>query len=192
VSAVRASFAVTLAAALVLGTAGTAVPQSLGDAAKKEQERREKLKQGGSSTRTVTEQELAATKGTLANDPNQRAAKGPEAGGDKKDARSRKAEKSSTEPPQEPAQGEEYWRRRVAEARARLADAQRRHEAFERMVQLGQPAQFDENGRRVIYSAQQLKAMADAATAELKAAEDAMAEVLEEGRRAGALPGWLR
>jgi hypothetical protein len=50
----------------------------------------------------------------------------------------------------------------------------------------------DENGRRVIYSNQQLKAKADQAQAELAAAQGAMESLLDEARRKGALPGWLR
>jgi len=87
---------------------------------------------------------------------------------------------------------EEYWRGRFAEASSRVEDAQRRLDAFLRMISIGQPAHYDANGRRVIYSIHQMKAMADAASAELASARTALESLKEEGRRAGALPGWLR
>ena len=60
------------------------------------------------------------------------------------------------------------------------------------MIRLGQPAKYDENGRRVIYSIHQMKAMADEAAAEIRQAQEALDDLLDEARRAGALPGWLR
>jgi hypothetical protein len=164
--------------------------QSLGEVAKKEHDRRDKLKKTGVSTRTFTEEDLATTKGQLANDPREQAATG--AGGDA----SKGAGASIAGRPREdvvPADSkEEYWRGRVSEARARVEDAQRRSDALQRMIRVGQGAHYDANGRRVIYSIQQMKAMADAADAALASAQSALENVLEEGRRAGALPGWLR
>jgi hypothetical protein len=43
-----------------------------------------------------------------------------------------------------------------------------------------------------MYSARQLKQMADRAQAELAEAQKALDDLLEQARRAGALPGWLR
>jgi len=60
------------------------------------------------------------------------------------------------------------------------------------MIRIGQPAMYDENGKRVIYSMQRMKSMADEAQAELEAAKQALDALLDEARRAGALPGWLR
>jgi hypothetical protein len=37
-----------------------------------------------------------------------------------------------------------------------------------------------------------MKALADVAEEEIKSAEKGLADVLEEARRDGALPGWLR
>ena len=60
------------------------------------------------------------------------------------------------------------------------------------MIRFGQPAEYDANGGRVIYSIHSMKEMADAAAAELALAQTALENVFEEGRRSGALPGWLR
>ena len=94
--------------------------------------------------------------------------------------------------PTEAPRGEDYWRGRAGAARARVERAQRRLDALQAMIRFGQPGQVGENGRITIYSAQDMKAMADAAAAELAAAQAELESVLEDGRRAGALPGWLR
>jgi len=166
--------------------------QSLGDAAKKERERRDKLRQAGSSARTLTQEDLATTKARLANDPNQPVA-GEKGEASKQPARESPGGRNADGPEAaSPKGGEEYWRGRVAQARGRVAAAQRRYDAFQRMIRLGQPGAYDENGNRVIYSIYQMKEKADAAAAELASAQAALENVLEEGRRAGAQPGWLR
>ena len=96
------------------------------------------------------------------------------------------------ETPVAPPDPEQFWRGRSAQARVRLEAAQSQYDRLQRAIRMGQPAMYDGNGQRVQYSAQDLKAMADAAEAELAAAQAGLDAVLEEGRRAGALPGWLR
>jgi hypothetical protein len=179
------------AAACLVALPAFAYGQSLGEAARKERERREKTREAGGSARTLTEEDLATTKGTLANDP--------------------KAPPATTAAPRttgttsgsglayspipvgaSPETREEYWRRRVAQAQARVEQARRRNDAFQLMIRFGQAGSYDANGRRVIYSIHQMKAMADAAAAELAAAQAALEGVLEDGRRSGAQPGWLR
>jgi hypothetical protein len=165
--------------------AALAVAQSMGDVAKKERERREKLRQtGGGSVTSVDADQLAANKGTLANDTKQPAASA--AGG-----------KSQLNQDDKPAQvaardDEMYWRSRVAAYRGRLEEAQRRYDALDRMIRFGQRGQRDENGVRRIYSAQDMKLMADSAQADLAKAKAALEALADEGRRAGALPGWFR
>jgi hypothetical protein len=168
-----------------------AAAQSLGEAAKKERERREKLRQAGVSTRTLTEDDVASTKGQLANDPNEPAA--VEEVPPPRDLES--GESGPVSAVREPAsggRGEAYWRRRVGAARGRLAQAQERHDFMQAVLRRGQPAAYDENGKRVMYSIHQLKVKADAAAAALAAAQKALDDTLEDARRSGALPGWLR
>jgi hypothetical protein len=168
---------------IFLGAGLVALPmvvagQSLGDAARKENDRRERLHKAGVTSRTFTEGDLATTKGRLANDPReQTAAPANDAVSDDSGRREKQ---------------ERYWRARAAEARARVEAARQRNDALQSMIRLGQPGRYDANGRRVIYSLHRMKSMADAAAAELAAAEAAFENLLEEGRRAGALPGWLR
>lgn len=166
--------------------------QSLEDAAKKERDRRDKLREAGAGARTLTEEDLASNKGSLANDPKAKNPKGEDAESSTR-ANPTAASGSRRAGPAAPAKsGEEYWQGRVAQARSRVAEAQRRNDALQRMIHIGQPAMYDENGRRVIYSIYQMKELADAAAADLAAAQTALENVLEEGRRSGALPGWLR
>jgi hypothetical protein len=161
--------------------------QGLGDAARQEREQRKKTT---SRAKVVTEVELAANDGQLANDPGQSDPLPP-------------PEARQTERPPEPElpgvdilpatmSQEEYWRARAREARHRLAMARRRYEAIDREIRIGQPARYGKDGRRFIYSIHTLKAVADEAEAAVRAAEKALKELHEEGRRAGALPGWLR
>jgi hypothetical protein len=166
--------------------------QSLGDAAKKERDRRDKVREGVGSVRTLTEEDLATTKGTLANDPKAVPTKVDDGGSSKPDGGAATRGASAAAADEASSKNEERWRRRAAEARARVAEAQRRSDALQRMIHLGQPAQYDENGRRVMYSIYQLKAMADRAAAELASAQTALENVLEDGRRSGVPPGWLR
>jgi len=181
----------------LLALAGLAGAQSLGDAARKERERRDKVRETQPSARTLTDDDLASTKGALANDPEAappqttEAEEGGEssASGGPPTSRGLRQAVPDAVPP---AGGEEHWRARAAQARGRIAEAQRRNEAFQRMIRFGQPARYDETGRRVIFSVERMKEKADAAEAELRAAEKALEDLLEEGRKAGALPGWLR
>jgi hypothetical protein len=160
--------------------------QSLAEVARKERERREKLRKAGASARKVTEEDLAAPKGELANDPEATPA-GKSAARPTSRTRSRaSAEAAARE------KAETQWRGRAAKARARVEEAQRRYDRLNRWIRLGQPAKYTEDGQRVIYSARQLKKMADKAQADVEAAEQAFEDLREEARRAGVPPGWLR
>jgi hypothetical protein len=159
--------------------------QSLADAAKKEQERREKAKQAGAASKPLTEEDLQTTKGKIANDPTKgsvgtAAPLVPYQG----DTRS-----SATE---DLGKKEAFWRSRYAAAKARLNDAEKRRSASQMAIHAGQPLMTDATGRRVAYTNGQLKQIADAADAELAAARQAMDTLMGEAGRAGALPGWFR
>lgn len=172
--------------------------QSLADAARKENDRRDKLRKAGVSSRTFTEEDLATTKGRVANDSREQAGTRWEGDAAKRTAAAKSQpaaigpEGASSNESGRAETKEQYWRARFAEARDRVENVRARNDQFQRMIRLGQPAHYDANGRRVIYSIHQMKAMADAAAAELASAEAALENLLEEGRRAGALPGWLR
>jgi len=168
--------------------------QSLGDVARKERERREKVRETQPSAKTLTDEDLASHKGAIANDSEAPAEETAEGEGGEP------ARPTANEPPPHgagreaapPARGEDYWRGRLAEARIRVARAQQHYDFLQLQIGIGQPVRLDENGRRVMYSIYQMKEKADAAEVELRAAEKALEDLLEEGRKAGAQPGWLR
>jgi hypothetical protein len=167
--------------------------QSLAETAQKERQRREKLHKEGVAARTVTDDDLSSAKGELANQPGAAESeaekpaerKASESAGRSEDS-ARRAEEN------ERKRKESYWRTRAAEARRRLAVAEARYRDLDRQIRIGQPLRYDENGRRTIYSQQQMKEMADEAEAELAEAKQALDDLLEAARHAGALPGWLR
>jgi hypothetical protein len=183
-----------IAGVLAVVVARTAAPDapSLAEVARKEAERREKAKKGGTPARPLTEEDLASAKGTLASTPAGKGSPAPSTAATK-DAPGPRVSRMPDDPaPEEAARGESYWRARAGAARARVDQAQRRLDMIQRMIRFGQPGQLGENGRITIYSAQDMKAMADAAAADVATAQAELESVLEEGRRAGALPGWLR
>src|SRR5262245_37674248 len=112
--------------------------QSLGDAARKERDRREKVREVGGSAPTLTEEDLATTKGTLANDPNaQPASDGPDAAAARGGGTRVQRLPASPDPSSETQ--EEYWRRHFGVAKARVERAQRRYDGLQRMIRIGQP-----------------------------------------------------
>src|SRR5262245_30264295 len=186
-----------LGLACVLALPALAAPQSLGDAARKERERREAVEKNTPPVRTVTDEDLAANKGEVANRPEPARVEPPQ----DDEGRNPDLPPDSVKPlypitaerkgaPQESP--EDYWRGRVAAAQERIARAEGRHMSLQRQIHFGQPRRYNENGQVVIYSQQTMKERADAAEAELLAAKQALEDLYDEARRAGALPGWLR
>src|SRR5262249_33061540 len=163
--------------------------ESLGEVARKERERRQKLQNAGTPGRTLTEQDAASSKGTPANDPSAPPATVEEGG---PTGRSGGVGAGERTPAASGPGAEAFWRGKVAQARSRIAQAQAEYDKYQRWIMLGQPRMHDRNGGEVIYSAQARKQMADAAEAKLRAAEKALEDLLEQARRAGAQPGWLR
>jgi hypothetical protein len=176
--------------------------QSLGSAAKKERERRDKNKKEGVVAREFTEEEVfgekeeaEASEGESGEetdaidappgetneavipgvDPNL------EDGAERYERESRERRRSEAE-----------WRSRASSARARVAAAQERVRFFEGLHLGPNEYYVDENGRTVVESVEQLQQMTREAKAELAAAERDLKQMQEEARRAGVPPGWLR
>ena len=79
------------------------------------------------------------------------------------------------------------WQERIAQARAALDEAQRRSDAAEAAVQKMRHRRKPRGDAR-----EALFAERDAARTDHAEAERALAELLEQARRAGVPPGWLR
>lgn len=190
-----------VAVAAILALPPITAAQGLGDASKKEKARREQGKTP--KAKTYTQEDLP----TLPPDANEPATDTGESAPSPAASlpapiRSEEAPPSATgEPifreegsrPAENARGDEnLWRGRVAQARARVDRARQRHQTLAGLNLVPGYEYQDARGRTVISSVEQLQGMTAAAKAELDAAEKALADVLEEARRANVPPGWLR
>ena len=174
-----------MVAALLAGVAGAASGQSLGDAARREQEKKEK-QTPASPAPSYTETDLKAkrknSKGTVSELP---ATGGSVRSPDDSPSPDASPDVSpSPEPSPEPepdrAALEREWRIRFAKARTRIAEAEAA--AYEERIEVvfvsGIPVQ------------QKVRVKVD--TKELLDARQALADLEEELRRSGGLPGWAR
>jgi hypothetical protein len=172
------------AALLVVGAVASA--QSLGDVARREQEKKEKKQTPASPAPTYTEADLKAkrtkSKGTVSELP---ATGGPRTGTSPEatpspDSSPAPDASPSPEPEPDRAALEREWRIRFAQARTRIAEAEAA--AFEERIEVvfvsGIPVQ------------QRVRVKVD--TKELLDARQALADLEEELRRSGGLPGWAR
>jgi hypothetical protein len=164
---------------LVLVLPGLAAGQSLGDAARKETERRRKNKEAGVKAPAFTDEGVPRTEPSPSSSPRPSASAAPEApaGRDESEVRRQK---------------EDYWRGRWAAARQRRDDAKQRYEAVNELWLGPGESYVDSQGRTVIRDLEHLRRLLAQAKAEWDAAEKAIVDLEDEGRRAGALPGWFR
>jgi hypothetical protein len=166
--------------------------QGLGDASKKEKERRQQSKT--TKAKTYTQEELA-TLPPVANDPGQTASDSapPPAVGSGGPIFPSESAPPGASANKEARRGDEtQWRARVASAQGRVERARKQHETLVGMNLVPGYEYQDSRGRTVVRSVEELQKLTAAAKAELDAAEKALADLLEEARRAGVPPGWLR
>ncbi len=167
-----AGIAFLLAATLGLASSGPA--QSLGDAAKKERERR--AKQGKAPARTYGDTDLEAQRGD---------APPPKASPPSAAASASPSPAPTSAPPEEDEAAvrkrqEAEWRVRFASARERVATAEANgwYDTVETVFVSGIPVQ------------QRVRKFQE--TDELRQARKALADLEEEFRRTGLPPGWTR
>ena len=183
-----------LAAALVLPSLAGAQTPTLGDLAKREQERRKATK---SSDKVLTNKDLPASaqqpapaSGTSTSTPSTAAAPAggaakPAAGDDRKTAGAPSDQKD-----------EASWRKRISEARESL----RRNEAFLEALQSRVNAlstdfvNRDDPYQRARIADDRQKALAemDRLKADIELGKKHIDDIEEEARKAGVPPGWLR
>jgi hypothetical protein len=172
--------------------------QSLGDAAAREKARREKAGESGRAARTVTDEDLkngardgAESAGTYSPAAGT-GATGPDVTTQQGGARSRPESRQSA-PAGTARNGEEYWRSRMQAARTRVAEAEKVVAELEKLYLVEGEMYVDvKTGRPVVSSLAELRAMTARAKAERDVARQAVRDLEDEARRAGALPGWLR
>jgi hypothetical protein len=177
--------------------------QSLGNVAKKERERRDKNKKEGVAAREFSEEEIfgeakeeekASEEETVEETESESSDESPseeavipgvsstlEEDGDRYEKESRERRRSEAE-----------WRSKASNARARIAEAQKRVRFFEDLHLGPNEYYVDANGNKVIDSVDQLQRMTREAKEELVAAEQSWKQMQEEARRSGVPPGWLR
>lgn len=159
--------------AVAIGLAATAGAQSLAEVAKKERERREKLEASEGETPTITDVELrrAGDSGTLPTSRTTTADSGDdEAGGETEPEEDTEEAAEAADP----RQTEAYWR-------GRLQPIDERIQRLETQLQSPQYTMNPVGGPE----RQRLEQQLERARAQRQA-------VLDEARRAGVPPGWLR
>jgi hypothetical protein len=176
--------------------------QSLGAAAKKERERRDKNKKEGVVAREFTEEEVFGEKeeeevseGESGEETEAPGAPSPETneavipgvdtnledGGDRYERESRERQRSEAE-----------WRSKASSARARIAEARKAVQFFEELALPPNGRYVDAYGNTVIESVDHLQRLTGEAKAELAAAELDWKRIQDDARRTGIPPGWLR
>ena len=183
-----------LLAGVLLMTALPVSAQSLGELAKREQDRRKKAP---NAAKTYTNDDLKKlappdSPGTQAKpgDPKD-PAKPAEAGA--KPAEPTKVD--ATKPP-EPAKDEAYWRARIDAARENQRMNESFHEALQSQIN-GLSADFtarDDPYQRAKIADDRQKKLAELARvkSEIDKAKKQILEIEDEARRAGVPPGWIR
>jgi hypothetical protein len=178
-----------LCPSLVLG-------QNLGDAARKEQERRKKNKQAGVQAKVITDEDLAAKRGTSgpAKDGTTGAAATDEGAGAAPAPMPEPAAEESAppDPASDRATQEAHWRQRADDARAEVARAEAVVAEMEKLWLVEGESYVDSEGKTVIRDLQHLRQLMARAKGDLARAKKAQEDLYEEARRSGALPGWLR
>ena len=161
-------------------------PPTLGELARKEEERRKALK--AASTVVLTDKDVprATTPPAPAAPAGEKPAEAP----------GEKPAEPAGEKPQEPVKDEAWWKERITRIREEL----RRNEMFADALQTRinafatDFASQDDPYRRAEIAQQRATAIAelDRVKADLDANRKAMAAIEEEARRAAVPPGWLR
>jgi hypothetical protein len=160
--------------------------QSLGEAARKEQERRKKNKQTGVQAKVITEEDLRSGSGTSSS-----AGKTAEATAAEPAASTvNEAAPAEAEPDRE-AQ-ERQWRERAATARANVERAEAVVKYLSQLSLVPGEYYVDEDGKTLIRDLAHLREIVAKAESDLAQAKQAQRDLEEEARRSGALPGWLR
>lgn len=192
----------TVLALLALPAAGQ--PQSLGEAAKQEAERRKKVQSEGPAAPVIDEQALNkagparpdnTTSGTAAVSPVRATSEtqGRGKAGAVGIARAASADANDLERERaQRARDERMWRERVAAATARVEKARASYDAVKDTSLAPGQAFVDRYGRAVVQSPAHLQRIVANAKAELDAADKALEDLLEAARRDGIPPGWLR
>jgi hypothetical protein len=179
-----------LCLALICLVSALAHGQSLGEIARKEAERRAKNKEQGVTAKVIDKNVLEKPRGANGASPQTKGT--PALVSAKSETIAATPSKSPVDESEDRQLQEFEWRKRAAQAEARVEAAKKNLETLKTMW-LGLGEYFgDEAGRPVITTPEQLQAMTARAQKDLEAAEKALADLHESARRSNTPPGWLR
>jgi hypothetical protein len=177
----QSRFSIPAAAALAVALGATAAAQSLGDVAKKEEQRRKAVPKAG---KVYTNDDLGAAPAAAPQPPPAAAAPAP-------GPQAKPEEKAD-----DPKKDEAHWRARVAQTRLNLDRAKTFHDALQtRINSLSSDfAARDDPAQRSVVAADRQKALAELERVrkEIADLEKELRDIEDEARRAGVPPGWLR
>jgi hypothetical protein len=156
-----------------------AFAQSLGEAARKEEERRQKNKEKGVQAPRFDDSKIAKT-GPAAPVP----AASPVAAAATPDPADSESERRVKE--------EQLWRGRMQEARIRRDAAKKAYDDLGLIWMGPRQVLVDDEGRVLVRDLDHLRQLVADAKTNWERTEQAIRDLEDAGRRAGALPGWLR
>jgi hypothetical protein len=195
-------FRVTGLLVFALLLTGAASAQSLGAAARRERERREKNKKQGVAVREYSETDIfgeeedegeeteAEVFGEASADDVSESSS-PLGSRIDIDLASEEANSHDAESRDRKVQ-EAEWRTRFQEARQRVALAREQKRILDGVHHVEGMKLVDDNGNVIVETLDQLRALVAEASRELIDAEKAAADLEEQARRAGVPPGWRR
>lgn len=169
-------------------------PQSLAEVARKEKERRSKNRQDGVSAKQFSETEIFGEDEAQSTDSGEEPVPledGP-FGVDVPTAPEASRDEPQAEESSQRAREETQWRSRLSNARAQVAEARERKALVDSLHYVPGMTFVDDRGNVVIGSLAELRELVAATDRELVAAEASLADLIEDARRAGVPPGWLR
>jgi len=184
-----------------------AFPQSLGDAARQEAERRKKAQEERPGSASVIDDHALDKAGeqrlkyATTDDSSPALAPGAAASNKSRQIDTQPAAKSGPAPApssdldrerDQRARAEQAWRQRFATANERIDKARARYDAVKDWTLAPGESFVDTKGRIVVHSPEHLRRLVLDAKAELDAAQKALDDLQESARRAGVPAGWTR
>ena len=185
------TLAVLFQTVLLLTIASVAFSQSLGDLAKKESDRRNEV----NNEKVITDEEAAKYRSgpSQTNVPEQPAAKSET--GSKVDPGSKKDKDETDEAVDFEGRPESYWRKTMGEARQKVQDLEKQATELTLKVNNLQNEFYREDSgfkrEDIQRELQKTYYEQDKNKEDLAKAKDALQDLEKEGRKSGALPGWL-
>jgi hypothetical protein len=183
----RNRFSIVVATAMLALVAPRLAAQSLGEVAKKEEERRKGVKE---PAKVISNKDLTAPPSSAPP-----AAPAPKPAADAKDAAKDSKDAKDTKD-KEPAKDEAYWRGRLKALQQALDRNQTYADALQTRVNALNMdfVNRDDPAQRAVIANDRQRAVTELARLKEQIQQDkkAVADLQEEARRAGVPPGWLR